>query len=104
MEKEDNIKHIGKEDNCIYIGNKEFMNYVTGTVMRFTTGDAKEITIKARGKLISRAVDVAQVAVNKFLKDKIEIKDVKIGSEELENKMKKMVSVSFIEILIVKVG
>ena len=38
------------KDNCIFVGGKPFMNYVTGIVMQFTTKNAKEVTIKARGK------------------------------------------------------
>jgi len=51
------------EDNSIFVGGKPFMNYVTGVVMQFTTKNAKEVTVKARGKFISRAVDVAEVAL-----------------------------------------
>ena len=58
------------KDNCIFVGGKPFMNYVTGIVMQFTTKDAKEVIIKARGKFISRAVDIAEVTTKRFLKDK----------------------------------
>jgi hypothetical protein len=50
------------EENSIFVGNKPFMNYVTGVVMQFTTKNASEVIIKARGKFISRAVDIAEVA------------------------------------------
>jgi len=55
------------QDNSIFIGNKPFMNYVTGVVMQFTTKGAEEVIVKARGKFISRAVDVAEVAAKRFL-------------------------------------
>ncbi|MBW3018064.1 DNA-binding protein Alba [Candidatus Woesearchaeota archaeon] len=84
-------------DNSIFVGSKPFMNYVTGVVMQFTTKDAKEVIVKARGKFISRAVDVAEVAVKRFLKDQIEIKDIKVDSEEFQNKEGKDVRVSTIE-------
>ena len=54
-------------DNNIFIGNKPFMNYVTGVVMQFTTKNAHEVIIKARGKFISRAVDVSELSTKKFL-------------------------------------
>ncbi|RME78597.1 DNA-binding protein Alba, partial [Candidatus Woesearchaeota archaeon] len=73
------------DDNSIFIGNKPFMNYVTGVVMQFTTKNASEVIIKARGKFISRCVDVAEVATNRFLDGTVEIGDIKIGSEEFKN-------------------
>ena len=67
-----------KDDNVVYIGNKPFMNYVTGVVIQFTTKGSNEVIIKARGKFISRAVDVAEVAMKRFLKEqKVEIDDIK---------------------------
>ena len=78
------------------------MNYVTGVVMQFNKG-ANEVIVKARGKFISKGVDVAEVARRKFLEDKkATIKNVSIGSEEFENKEGKMVNVSVIEITIKK--
>ena len=91
-------KVIG-DDNVVYIGTKPFMNYVTSVVMQFTTKDRNEVAIKARGKFISRAVDVAEVVRKRFLKDQdIKIKDIKIDSEEFENKEGKKVNVLPIEI------
>lgn len=91
------------EDNKIFIGNKPFMNYVTGVIMQFTTQEASEVIIKSRGKFISRAVDVAEVTVNKFLKDQIEIGKVDINSENFTNKEGKEVRVSTIDITLKKV-
>lgn len=70
--------------------------------MQFTTQGAKEIVIKARGKFISRAVDVAEVAGKRFLENTVEITDIKIDSEEFENKEGKQVRVSTIEITLTK--
>ena len=89
-------------DNSIFIGGKPFMNYVTGVVMQFTTKNAEEVTVKARGKFISRAVDVAEVAAKRFLNDTVKVKDIKIDSEEFENKEGKQVRVSTIEITLEK--
>lgn len=89
-------------DNNIFIGGKPFMNYVTGLVMQFTTKDAKEVTVKARGKFISRAVDVSEVATKRFLKGQVEVIDIKIDSEEFQNKEGKEVRVSTIEIVLKK--
>ena len=89
-------------DNSIFIGGKPFMNYVTGVVMQFTTKNAEEVIIKARGKFISRAVDVSEVAAKRFLVGNVEVKDIKIDSEEFENKEGKKVNVSIIEITLAK--
>ncbi|MFC1696938.1 DNA-binding protein Alba [Nanoarchaeota archaeon] len=89
-------------DNSIFIGGKPFMNYVTGVVMQFTTKQADEVTVKARGKFISRAVDVAEVAVKRFLQGQSAIKDIKIDSDEFENKEGRKVRVSSIEIILKK--
>jgi len=70
--------------------------------MQFTTQGAKEVVIKSRGKFISRAVDIAEVASKRFLVNQIAIKDIKIDSEEFQNKEGKTVRVSTMEILLVK--
>ena len=90
------------EDNTIFIGGKPFMNYVTGVVMQFTTKNAKEVAVKARGKFISRAVDVVEVASKRFLESQVELKDIKIDSEEFKNKEGRDVRVSTIEITLKK--
>jgi DNA-binding protein len=90
------------EDGTIFIGNKSFMNYVTGVVMQFTTKNAAVVTIKARGKFISRAVDVAEVAAKRFLKDQIKVKEIRINSEEFTNSEGRQVRVSTIEIALSK--
>ncbi|MBU3923850.1 MAG: DNA-binding protein Alba [Nanoarchaeota archaeon] len=90
------------QENSIFIGGKPFMNYVTGVVMQFSNG-AEEVTVKARGKFISKGVDVAEVARRKFLEDKnVSVKNVSIASEEFENKEGKLVNVSVIEIILKK--
>lgn len=86
------------EDNSIFIGAKPFMNYVTGVVMQFTTKGAEIVTVKARGKFISRAVDVAEVAAKRFLDGAVESRGININSEEFTNKEGKQVRVSTIEI------
>jgi DNA-binding protein len=89
---------INIRDNNIFIGGKPFMNYVTGVVMQFTTKNLPEVIIKARGKFISRAVDIAEIASKRFLNGSIRVKDIKIDSEGFKNKEGKDVRVSTIEI------
>ena len=91
------------DDNVVFIGIKPFMNYVTSVIMLFTTKNKEEVIIKARGKWISRAVDVVEVVRKKFLKEQnIQIKDIKIDSNEIENREGRKVNVSLIEITLKK--
>ena len=86
------------EDNNIFIGGKPFMNYVTGVVMQFTTKNAESVVIKARGKFISRAVDVAEVSSKRFLEGSVGVTNIKIDSEEFKNDEGKDIRVSIIEV------
>ena len=91
------------EDNVVFIGGKPFMNYVTGVVMQFTTKGAKDVTVKARGKFISKAVDVSEVCTKRFLKDQnITVENIKINSEEFQNKEGRKINVSTMDIVLVK--
>jgi len=90
-------------ENVIFIGSKPFMNYVTGVAMQFNAKNSKEVVIKARGKFISKAVDVSEVATKRFLKEmNIFVRDIKIDSEELENKEGKKIHVSTMDITLAK--
>ena len=90
------------KDNVIFVGIKPFMNYVTGVVMQFATKGAPEVVIKARGKFISRAVDIAEVALKRFLKDEILPGPIRINSEQFTNREGRDVRVSTIEITLIK--
>ena len=86
-------------ENTVFVGSKPFMTYVTSVVMQFTSQNRREVIIKARGKFITKAVDIAEVVRRKFLREhNIFVKEIKIGSEEFESKEGKKVSVSIIEI------
>ncbi len=91
-----------KDEHTIFVADKPFMNYVTGVVMQFTTQGADEVAIKARGKFITRAVDIAEVSTKRFLEGQVEVKEIKINSEEFENKEGKQVRVSTIDIVLIK--
>ncbi len=89
-------------DNNIFIGNKPFMNYVTGVVIQFTSKNADDVIIKARGKFISRAVDVAEVASKRFLENSVGVSGIKIDSEGFKSEEGRDVRVSTIEITLSK--
>jgi len=88
-----------RDENVVYIGGKPFMNYVTAVVMQFTTKGAREVTVKARGKFIARAVDVAEICIKRFLKERnVAVKDIGIDSEEFDSREGRKVNVSTIDI------
>ncbi len=87
-------------DNAVFVGNKPFMNYVTAVVMQFTAKEAPEVIIKARGKFIARAVDIAEVAAKRFLDAQVMPKNININSEEFQNNEGRNVRVSTIEIVL----
>ena len=62
-------------DNVVFIGRKPVMNYVTACITFFNSGE-KQVIVKARGKFISRAADIAEVASKRFLEGQIDIKDI----------------------------
>jgi len=72
---------MSRESNSVLIGRKPVMNYVLACITLFH-GGADEVNIKARGRAISRAVDVVEVVRRRFLPD-VKVKNVGIGTEQL---------------------
>lgn len=93
-------KPAGLKDNIIYVGKKPAMVYVLAVITQFNNG-AKTVTVKARGKMISKAVDVAQIVMHKFTKD-VKPSDIKIMTEELASEDGSTSRVSAIEIHLTK--
>jgi DNA-binding protein Alba len=87
------------DDNIIYVGNKPVMNYVLAVVTQFNNG-ADEVLIKARGRAISRAVDVAEISRNRFLTE-ANVRDIAISTESLSTETGET-NVSAIEITVGK--
>jgi len=71
-----------QQSNVVLVGKKGVMNYVLATIIQFNQG-ANEVVIKARGKAISKAVDVARIVKSRFLVDQVDVKNVSIGSERV---------------------
>ena len=87
------------DENIIYIGKKPTMNYVLAVVTQFQqSGDGNvKVVIKARGRTISQAVDVAEIVRNRFVKE-AQVAEIEIGTENLTNNEGRNSNVSFIEI------
>jgi len=73
---------VTEKSNVIFVGSKPPMNYVLAVITSFSASNAKEITLKARGRAITTAVDVAEIARSRFLKD-LKIGKISIGTEEM---------------------
>lgn len=84
------------DENIVYIGKKGTMAYVLAVVTQLNQG-TREVTLKARGKAISRAVDVTEILRNKFIKD-LKVDRIDISTEEITTEEGNTLKVSAIEI------
>ena len=93
-------RQSGIPSNTVFIGQKPIMAYVTAVAMHFTGGNT-EVSIKARGRAISAAVDVVEVCRRRFFEGKLHVKNIIIGTEQLgeEGQVR---NVSTIEIKVTK--
>jgi len=83
------------------VGRKPVLNYVLACITLFR-GDAEEVVVKARGRAISRAVDVVEVIRNRFMPD-VKVKEIKIGTEEITSEEEnRTTNVSTIEIVLTR--
>ena len=87
-------------DNVIYIGKKGVMNYVMAAITQLNKGE-KEVHVKARGRSISKSVDVVQLLKNRFEKD-VKVKNIEIGTDEVDADEGGKINVSTIDIVIAK--
>ena len=88
------------EENIVYIGNKPVMNYVLAVVTQMNR-EVTEVILKARGRAISRAVDVAEIVRNRFISD-VDVKSIDISTEEIVGNEGTSSNVSAIEIRLSK--
>jgi len=82
----------------VLVGKKPAMSYVLAVLTGFQ-GGSKEVIVKARGRAISRAVDVVQIAKNRFLSN-LQVKDIRLGTEQITDEQNRTLNVSTIEIVI----
>jgi len=80
-EKRSDGKMAAKSD-VIFVGNKPPMSYVLAIITAFSSGNTKEVTLKARGQAITTAVDVAEITRSRFLKD-LKLGKIAIGTAEM---------------------
>ncbi|HIH22798.1 TPA: DNA-binding protein Alba [Candidatus Micrarchaeota archaeon] len=89
-----------RNDGIIYVGKKGTMGYVQAVITQFNNG-APEVTIKARGNLISKSVDVAEIVRHRFMPS-CQVKNISIKTEELASEDGSMSKVSAMEIILTK--
>lgn len=87
-------------DNVVFVSQKPAMAYVLAVMTQLSAGQ-NQINIKARGRAISRAVDVAEIVRNRFAKD-TKIKEIKIGTDKIKTQEGKEINVSSIDIALTK--
>lgn len=88
--------YIMTENTTIFIGSKPVMNYVLALMTQFNK-QVPDVTLKARGRAISRAVDTAEISRNKFMPN-LKIKDITIGTESVVDEQGKSINISSMEI------
>jgi len=85
--------------NIVFVGKKPPMTYITSIITAFTVHD--EVIVKARGRSISSAVDTVEILRRRFMKD-IEVKSIKIGTDELRMQDGTLKPVSTIEVILTR--
>ena len=85
--------------NHIFVGKKPVMSYAMSAMVQLA--QSGEIVLKARGMVISRAVDVAEIVTKRLGNNSFEIKSIKIDTEKI-GEGEDIRNVSTIEIVISK--
>lgn len=88
------------DDNIVYVGSKPAMSYVLAVVTQFSEGN-DTVHVKARGKAISRAVDVAEIVKSKF-EEEATVEEIEIGTDKIDTDEGDELNVSSIQIDLAK--
>jgi archaea-specific DNA-binding protein len=67
--------------NHVFVGKKPVMSYAMSAMVQLA--QSGEIVLKARGMVISRAVDVAEIVTKRLGNNTFEVKNIKIDTERL---------------------
>ncbi len=90
-----------KDPNIIYIGRKPVMSYVLAVITSYNQSETKDVTLKARGRSMTTAVDVAEIVRRRFMKD-LKTNKITIGTEELPQQEGETRNVSTMEIMLTR--
>jgi DNA-binding protein len=89
-----------KPDDTIYVGKKPVMSYVLAVVTQINQG-TNLVKLKARGKVISTAIDVSQIVKNRFIPS-LKISGFDVATEELQSEDGTMRKVSSLTLTLEK--
>jgi DNA-binding protein len=89
-----------RDESVVFVGSKPLMSYITACVTQLNR-NPEEVIIKARGRAISRAVDVAEVLRNRFMPD-LKIRNIAISTEQVKTAEGNTANVSAIEVTLVR--
>jgi DNA-binding protein len=92
---------VSKDQNIVYVGRKPVMSYVLAVITSFNSSDTKDVTVKARGRSMTTAVDVAEVVRRRFMKN-LKASKITIGTEELQQEEGGTRNVSTMEIMLTR--
>mgnify|MGYP001012688659 CR=1 FL=1 len=85
------------DENIVFVGSKPVMNYVLAVVTQLNKKETDNVVIKARGRAISRAVDVAEIVRHKFVND-VNVQKITTSTETITRDDNSNANVSAIEI------
>lgn len=89
------------DENIVFVGSKPVMNYVLAVVTQLNKKEIDNVVIKARGRAISRAVDVAEIVRNKFVVD-VNVQKISTSTETITRDDNSSANVSAIEITLAR--
>ena len=72
-----------QQGDVVLIGKKPTMNYIIACLTLFNSGK-QTVTVRARGLMISHAVDTVELLKRAFIKD-LEVQKIIIGSQDFQN-------------------
>jgi DNA-binding protein len=91
----------GPSPNVVLIGKKPALVYAVAALMQLTT-EQSEVVLKARGRAISKAVDVVEILKRRFLGNQMGIRNIQIGTETFQTPDNRQRFISTIEITVTK--
>jgi DNA-binding protein len=91
---------VSEKSNIIYIGRKPIMSYVLAVMTHLNSSSSQDVVIKARGRAITTAVDVAEVTRRRFINN-IKVDKIEIGTEEIKQEDGGTRAVSTMEIKLI---
>lgn len=80
-------KSSPQSSTVLLVGKKPTMNYVLYIVNK--APETEQIVLKARGRTIPKAVDIAEILRRRFMKN-LKVKNIELGTEEIEDKNKEV--------------